>query len=343
MREALNLHELRANQRFLAQELCARGVEVSLFDQNNEILEAKVGDHRELLSDIDSSIMPYTASVVAGSKSLTKRLLNRNGVTTPKGHYFPSEEVEEIARFAREVVGFPVVVKPSFGVQGENVFTCLENPEEVRAAVQAIVNESGNQEVIVEEYFRAHEFRVFVTARGGFAALHREPAYVVGDGVHSIELLASWESYRRMHPRSNCLCPIALDGESAHYLKRKGLSFSSVPKLGEKVYLRGSSNVKKGGVPTDVTDLVHPSVREIASAALASIPGLPYAGIDFMCADIRKEQGGATYRVLEINSVPGIGIHMAPGRGRPRNVAAMIVDMIFPETIRKRREAAWAA
>ena len=343
MKETLRLNELRANQRFLATELISRGIEVTLFDRNNEVLEATLGNHRELLSDIDSSIMPYTASVIAGSKSLTKRLLHRAGITTPRGHYFPSEEVIEIARYANEVVGFPVVVKPSFGVQGENVFTALESVDEVYAAVQAIVNDSGPQEILVEEYFEGHEFRVFMTARGGFAALHREPAHVIGDGTHSIELLAQWESYRRAHPRKNCLCPIALDGESAHYLKRRGLSVSSVPRLGQKVYLRGSSNVKKGGIPTDVTDLIHPSVREICARTLAAIPGLPYAGIDFMCGDIRKMQEGSSYRVLEINSVPGIGIHIAPGRGRPRNVAGMIVDMIFPETIGKGRETPCAA
>ena len=343
MKETLRLNELRANQRFLATELISRGIEVTLFDRNNEILEATLGSHRELLSDIDSSIMPYTASVIAGSKSLTKRLLQRAGITTPYGYHFPSEEVAEIARYASEVIGFPVVVKPSFGVQGENVFTALESVDEVHAAVQAIVNDSGPQEILVEEFFHGHEFRVFVTARGEFAALHRDPAHVIGDGFHSIELLAQWESYRRAHPRTNCLCPIALDGESAHYLKRRGLSESSVPRLGEKVYLRGSSNVKKGGIPTDVTDYLHHSVREICGRALAAIPGLPYAGIDFMCGDIRKMQEGSSYRILEINSVPGIGIHMAPGRGRPRNVAGMIVDMIFPETIGKRREMPCAA
>ena len=343
MREVFNVSELRANQRFLAQELMFRGIEVTLFDRNNEILEATYGDHRELFSDIDSSIVPYTASVIAGSKSLTKRLLQRAGVRTPRGQHFPTEAVDEVALYAERTLGFPVVVKPSFGVQGESVFTGLESVEEVRAAVQAIVNESGNQEVIVEEHFTGHEFRVFLTARGGFAVLHRDPAHVIGDGAHSIELLATWESYRRAHPRINCLCPITLDGEASQHLKRQGLSFSSVPRLGEKVYLRGSSNVKKGGVPTDVTELAHPSVIEICNRALASIPGLPYAGIDFMCGDIREKQDGDSYRVLEINSVPGIGIHMAPGRGRPRNVASMIVDMIFPETIGGRRDAAWAA
>jgi cyanophycin synthetase len=287
--------------------------------------------------------MPYTATIIAGSKSLTKQLLKRANISVPHGHHFPSEAVDEIADCANTVTSYPVVVKPSFGVQGENVFTGLTSSHEVRAAVQAIVNQSGHQELIVEEFFPESEFRVFITARGNFAALHREPASVVGDGVHSIEALANWQSYQRTHPRINCLCEIALDAEAAHYLKRQGLTFNSIPPLGQRIYLRGSSNVKKGGIPSDVTDLVHPSVVEICARALRAIPGLPYAGIDFMCRDIREAQDSKSYRILELNSVPGIGIHMAPGRGRPRNVAGMIVDMIFPESISAGRNSSWAA
>lgn len=343
MGDILNPQQLRANQRFLTEEMLARGISVQMLDWNNEILEARLGGHIELLSDIDSSVMPYSSSVVAGSKSLTKQLLRRSGLSIPTGGHFASQHIEEIVRYAEMTVGFPTVVKPSFGVQGENVFTGITSSEELRAAIRAIVNSSGHQELIIEEHFEAHEFRVFLTARGRYAVLHREPAFVVGDGVHTIEVLAAWESYRRMHPRTTCLCEIALDGEAAQYLKRQGLSFNSVPRLGQRVRLRGSSNVKKGGVPTDVTDIVHPSVIELCAKALAAVPGLPYAGIDFMCRDIRQKQEGDTYRILEINSVPGIGMHMRPGRGKSRNVAGMVVDVIFPESRSDRRENAWAA
>jgi cyanophycin synthetase len=62
-----------------------------------------------------------------------------------------------------------------------------------------------------------------------------------------------------------------------------------------------------------------------------------------MCRDISQQQAGDSYRILEINSVPGIGIHIAPGRGQPRNVAAFIVDIIFPETVAEKRGESWAA
>ena len=55
-------------------------------------------------------------------------------------------------------------------------------------------------------------------------------------------------------------------------------------------------------------------------------------GLDFMSSDITCEQRADSYRIFEMNSLPGIGMHIAPGRGVSRNSAAIIADMIFPET-----------
>ena len=51
-----------------------------------------------------------------------------------------------------------------------------------------------------------------------------------------------------------------------------------------------------------------------------------------MTDDITVKQTADSYRVLEINSLPGIGMHINPGKGSSRNTAGMIVDMLFPET-----------
>jgi D-alanine-D-alanine ligase-like ATP-grasp enzyme len=323
--------------------MLSRGIEVDIFDLPRELLEARLGDHYELFSDIDGSAGSYTASAVTSSKDITKRLLQRVGISVPKGRAFAAEQLDEMVAFADSLLGYPVVLKPGFGIQGEYVFTEIESADELRAAALVISNETTFEEVIVEEHFDAKEFRVFITAKGDYAVVYREPAHVIGDGISTITQLAHVESLRRMTPRVNCLCEIRLDREASQYLKRRAISFESVPAHGEKVYLRGSSNIKQGGVPVDVTDWVHPSVVEICLQAIKAIPGLPFAGVDFMCSDISQPPSGNSYRILELNSVPGIGIHIAPGIGRSRNVAAMIVDIIFPETACARREESWAA
>ena len=333
------LQSIRANPRFLAAELQLRGVEVVIYDWANEVLCARYGSHEELLVDIDSSIVPYAASVLASSKPITKRRLAELGLSVPRGACFAAQSPAEAVCFAA-TLGFPVVVKPSNGTQGECVYQDLESPDEVAQALNAIERQRGNVQVMVEEQITGREHRIFITRDGLYAALLRDPAHVIGDGVSTIQELVSIQNATRIDPRPNCLCPIVLDEVVNTFLRRRGKTLASVPARNEKVYLRNSSNVSLGGFPIDITDIVHPSVIEICKKALSAVPGLPYAGVDFMCHDIRKAQSPGSYAILELNPLPGIGIHIAPGAGKSRNVAAMIADMIFPETKAALRRAA---
>lgn len=333
LREA-EFEYLRANPRFLARELQNRGIDVDVLDWEESVLQACYGTHSEIFLDINGSIMPYSAAVIAGDKELVKQLLRRNGVSVPQGSRFSLLEKEAIITAARQL-GFPVVLKPVFGVQGEQVHTGLENERDVDMALETVLRELGPVDVLLEEQCIGKEYRIFITKDAKYAVLHRDPAHVIGDGKSTIRLLAAEESNRRMTPRRNCLCEIVLDDEAERYLRRGGKTFETIPEQGEKVYVRGSSNVKMGGVCEDLTEQVHPSVIEISLRALQSIPQLPYGGIDFICQDVTAPQNSESYHILEINSVPGIGMHLNPAKGKPRNVAAMIVDLIFPESVNK--------
>jgi cyanophycin synthetase len=58
--------------------------------------------------------------------------------------------------------------------------------------------------------------------------------------------------------------------------------------------------------------------------------GLDVGGVDFLTPDVTrsyKEIGGA---ICEVNAAPGFRMHMAPSEGRPRDVAARVMDMLFP-------------
>ena len=57
-----------------------------------------------------------------------------------------------------------------------------------------------------------------------------------------------------------------------------------------------------------------------------------------MSKDITANQIADMYNIVEVNTVPGIHMHMRPSEGKPRNVAKYMVDMIFPETKEQRNE-----
>ena len=64
---------------------------------------------------------------------------------------------------------------------------------------------------------------------------------------------------------------------------------------------------------------------------ISKIIDLDICGIDIMTTDISKplsETGGA---VLEVNAGPGFRMHLAPTSGLPRNVAAPVIDKLFPK------------
>ena len=330
--------DLHSNQKIFIYEMLKRGINVSIIDAEREIIKTSYNGHDELICDRDSSIMPYNVSILAGDKGFTKKNLMMNSISVPVGETFIAKDIEYIKK-AFKVLNCPVVIKPVFGSHGFDVYTDLRTEEEVINAVNNIIMHSGDlNKIIIEEYYKAQEYRVFVTKKGDYAVLLRDPAHIYGDGINTIEYLIKKENYDRMNPRTNALCEILVDDELVNYLSKNGLTLQSIPKNGEKVYLRPNSNVAMGGICEDYTDRVHPSVIEIGLEVLKAFPGLPYVGIDFMTNSIEEKQTDDSYRIIEINTVPGIHMHFRPAIGKSRNIAKYIVDMIYPETIDNKEE-----
>ncbi|MGV8086495.1 MAG: hypothetical protein ACP5N1_02600 [Candidatus Woesearchaeota archaeon] len=326
------LKKLHTNQRLVVCELIRRGVEIRLLSAEMELLEAKYGNHKELLLDRDSSINPYSSSIVCSNKQLTKRLLKESNISVTESEEFNSKYINYALTYAQSL-GFPIVIKPLVGSHGDNVHVGLENLIEVKNAIDSIVRQTSNTApFIIEEHFDGFEYRVFITKENKYAVLHRDPAHIIGDGKNTIDELIKLENYNRTNPRKNCLSPIIIDDVATNYLTKKNLTLKSIPEQGIKTYLRNTSNIAKGGVCEDYTDKIHPSVIEISRKALDIFPGLPFAGIDFMSEDITIQQTSEIYRILEVNANPGVHMHMRPGVGQSRDVAKYIVDIIFPET-----------
>ena len=324
-----NLH---SNQKILIYEMLKRGINVELLSEKLELIKTSYQGHVEFIYDRDSSIMPYHVSVLAGNKGITKKILQDNGISVPIGEVFPISEYDAILE-AFHILDCPVVLKPVFGSHGYDVYTNITSEKELLEAIEKMVKNKGLQtKVLIEEFYPAKEYRVFVTKNRDYAVLHRDPAHVFGNGVNTIKELIDMENYRRMNPRTNALCEILVDEEMYRYMNMNNITMDDIPKKGTKVYLRTNSNVAMGGICEDYTDRVHQSVIDIGMNVLKSFPGLPYVGIDFMTNSIEEEQNDESYRIIEINTVPGVHMHFRPAIGKSQNIAKYMVDIIYPET-----------
>ena len=325
-----DLLKLHTNQRLLVIEMQSRGINVDIIDREKELIKAEYGNHIEWILDRDSSITPYSVSIICGDKYITKRILEQNQISVPIGEKFLPEEWFLSIVYAKKI-GFPVVTKPVFGSHGDNIYMDIENETELKDIIKNVYVNRLRKPFIVEKQFKGKEYRVFLTKEGKYAVLHREPAHVVGDGKHSIKELIEIENEKRKE-RINSLCPIAIDEITEIYMKKNHISMEDIPNKNEKIYLRHNSNVAKGGLCIDYTDKIHKSVIKNCKKILNVFSGLSYIGIDYMSKNIEKEQTSDMYNVVEVNTVPGIHMHMIPSHGKSRNVAKYMVDMIFPET-----------
>lgn len=328
----IELERLHTNQRLLVKELLARGAQVQAIDYDLELLEVVLGGVRRLLLDRSTDRTAYLPSVLASDKHQTKQMLRAGGIRVPNGECFPAQQFTEAMNYA-DTLGFPVVIKPNTGSHGDMVYSGLNNTDQMEAALHAFLHASGGQSLLlVEQHVSGAEHRVFMTVKGDYAVLRRDPARVIGDGLHTLHELVEIENARRLHIRSlgdSALCPLTLDAVALAYLRRCGCSIQSIPAAGEIVPLRLSSNLAQGGTSHDMTDQAHDSVLKIARRVLKIFDGLPCIGIDVIAQDITAPIDQQYYAVLEVNANPGLAMHHFPVYGTARNVAAMLADAVF--------------
>ncbi len=263
---------------------------------------------------------------LASDKEETNKILAGLGLPVPQQELVQSER--EAVRAARRI-GFPVVTKPYNGNHGRGISIRLTTDEEV--AQGFLVAKEHSRSVIVETYLEGDDHRLLVVNGELVAATRRTPGHVVGDGAHTItELIEKVnQDPRRGVGHEKVLTRLELDAQAHKMLDRAGMTAETVPQQGQVVYLRSTANLSTGGTATDVTDVIHPDNREMAERAVRAI-GLDVGGVDFLSKDITESYRAIGGGICEVNAAPGFRMHVAPSEGTARDVAAPVIDMLFP-------------
>ena len=277
---------------------------------------------RATMTDRTSSI----AVDLASNKDETKRMLIDAAIPVAKGLCIVNEsEVHD----AISTVGFPLVFKPLDGNHGKGASINVKTVEEALAAFEHAKKYS--RKIIVEKFITGFDFRILVINHRFIAAALREPAHVKGDGKSSIQQLIDLENKdpRRGYGHENVLTEITVDRETHEQLSKYGYTLETVLKKDELCYLKGTANLSTGGTSTDVTDMMHPHNIFICER-ISRVIGLDICGIDIMATNLSEPLETTGGVVLEVNAAPGFRMHLAPAKGLPRNVAAPVIDMLYP-------------
>ena len=215
------------------------------------------------------------AVTFAQDRRLRRAMVEREGVTVPKGATFSWRTVQSAARFAEEL-GYPVVVKE---VQGENPARAIRG---VRSAEQ------------VASAF--HELRL------------RRPE---DRSPGSNPLIAGYAATRLgfdIDDDGNEVAPIR-----TRFLVEKQIPGQVVRTLvcGDEAIISVLLDDSTGRGVLDVTEQCHPRIREIAVAATRATPGLALGTVDIVSDDYRSDGGEAL--VTEVSERPRLESYVTAG------------------------------
>ena len=326
-----NMKEIREDVRLgpstgsIVEEAVSRGIPFLRLGRNSLIqLGAGVNQMR-----FQATITCKTSNIavdIACNKEQTKKMLDEASIPVAKGDIcYDEEDLQETI----EDIGYPIVIKPLDGNHGKGASINVTNWDD---AVKGLWHAKDySRRVIVEKFITGFDFRVLVINNEVVAAAQRVPAHVIGNGKNNIQELIDItnEDPRRGYGHENVLTEITIDKSTERLIDNAGYTLASILPEKEILYLKSTANLSTGGTSVDVTDLMHPENVFIAER-ISRVIGLDICGIDIMAPNLTqslKENGGV---ILEVNAAPGFRMHLAPSEGLPRNVAAPVIDMLYP-------------
>lgn len=308
-----------------------RGIKTKILDRAKNvysIFHPKTGE--QILFKASASIKNnIVGSRIADYKDLTFQVIKKfvPRCPLPRSITISSDQDPE-ALLAKKKLNYPLVVKPLDGAHGEGVIVGISDLKSLKTALKQAFAYQNNDKAIVQELLVGDDYRVLVVGYKVISVSKRIPAFVVGDGTHTITQLVAKEN---KHPlrgidHEKPLSKIVINDETLRVLKQHKLKSDSVPAQGQVVYLKRTANLSTGGVAVDFTDEIHPSTKELAEKIAESLR-LGVVAIDFISSDITKELRKTKGGLIEINDTPGLRMHHYPYQGVARDVAGAIVEL----------------
>ncbi len=306
--------ELNPYAKIIIREAHKRGIYVKVLDPVAAFFELSFGGRsivcRESLSELTSAV----AMSRCDDKSITHRVLGNAGINVPA-----QTKVTSDAQAQRFLIKHgSLVVKPARGEQGAGISVDVRTPV---ALFEAIAEARTLCEtVLLEEYVEGQDLRIIVIDEKVVAAAIRRPPEVNGTGRDNVETLIRKQS-RRREAATDGESRIPLDRETERCVKESGYAYDQVLPKGETLAVRKTANLHTGGTIHDVTDLLHPALRQAAVDAARALD-IPVTGLDFIVPSV----GGPQFVVIEANERPGLANH------EPQPTAERFIDLLFPQT-----------
>ena len=271
------------------------------------------------------------SSEIAKDKDYANFFMKKMGYPTIPGKTFYSNDWCQAINSKRNIaaanvyaqkLGFPLIVKPNSGSQGNNIIL-VHNKTELSSALKKVFLQ--DKIALVQKYISGQDYRIVVLDNKIISAYQRMPLNITGDGSSNIKKLIKMklDGFVISERPAN----IGLqDHRILQNLKKNKLTMQSVLLKDQKVTLLNNANLSSGGDSLDVTSSLHPEFKKIA-ISLTRDMGLRLCGVDLMVnSDISQKP--KKYWVIEINAAPGLDHYIKTGAKQQKIVEDMYLEVL---------------
>lgn len=290
-----------------------RGISIEIFDNQLPVFSLSYGNKLVRCYNGLTDLVGAATFHLAHDKGAANRFLRKFGFPVPnQAMYDGFSKAVDFMQMHESIV-----VKPVSQWGGRGVSTHISNKTDLRAALTFARRYCD--EITLEECVTGVDWRLIFVDRRFICAIQRDAASVYGNGIDTLKtlIMKKNKAARKIDP-SNI---VPFDRETARCIESVNLTYKTIPRQGEIIVVRRTTNYHTGGTVSIITDKVpHNFIN--AGERIAKALDIPLLGID-MLVDSNKQ----SFTIIELS--PDMAI--SPPEGDI--VAEAFLDYLFPDSI----------
>lgn len=227
---------------------------------------------------------------------MRRAMLLKAGYSVPLGATFSVGRSRVLGRKFAERIGFPVVIKPAVGDNTIEVQTGVTNKREFRQAVEYLFTPPSKRREFTRSAYALTELR--------------EPGKINGK-------LVAPPGYRFLvekHEHGDYLRFLVINGGVHNVL-----------------YCADGPWKTRRHMIEDVTEVVHPSLSEIAVGAAKVIPGLKVVALDMVVPDYEEFTEIDDAKIVEFSERPWLSVQLKKSPELASQMADLILETALPQ------------
>ncbi len=299
-----------------------RGIPTFIIDPTTRLYQFGTGTHNRWATSTSNDRDSAIGTAMARNKGKTRDLLRKLGFPVPKEIHLSHNAGDELILTAAKTIGYPCVLKPIDAEQGRGVTPNIRSDEELASAAKEAKKHTQSQ-LLLQQHINGDDYRLNTIGDKLAFVVKRSAPSITGNGHNTVqELIDGLNARRRVSQAQGQIAGEINphDPEVIGLISKANLTFTSIPREGERVTLRRNANISTGGEREDIDpSRVHPVIQR-QCLAIARTLGLEVCGIDYITTDITQSPELCEGAYIEVNSMP----QNSAAR------ASLLLDHLFP-------------